>query len=426
MLTRGRIDLLLVSAAVFLSLLPEWRPTEAFFTVSDFLFCLSLLTILLTRGIPLTPFGMLTPPWIAACALFLAALIASSLINGVPLRALVVCLQYVFAFVLIPLTIMGRDREATIRLLQVFVAGAFVTNLGAIVLYYSGYTGDFSFVTGNGRLAGFTGNPNTSAQVIALTCPLAAYLWLSGRMPAYFALPLLLVFALALVLASSNSGIAMTGLSMFVFLLLLRDIRILGRALAGLAVCGGLVFVWGSYWLPATFEQRVLSAVRSGSLDDAGTYEDRVELMREAIDMLDQTMVVGLGVDQYRVVSRFGAPVHNTHLLIWTEGGLPALLGWIALLTIVLIGPLFIARRQPLVAATGFCVGLVLVMVGFTTGHLYARYAIVPVQLALALVLASATPARAAPPHPQPAPAAPPYPQPAAGREFTAPTSLRL
>ena len=96
MLTRGRIDLLLVGAAVFFSLLPEWRLSAAFFTLSDLLFCASLLMILLTRGLPLAPFGMLTSPWMAACALFIAALIASSLINGVPMRALVVCLQYLF------------------------------------------------------------------------------------------------------------------------------------------------------------------------------------------------------------------------------------------------------------------------------------------------------------------------------------------
>jgi O-antigen ligase len=415
MLTRGRIELLLVSAAIFLSLFPSWRHSAVFFTVSDLLFCASLLMILLTRGVSLAPFGMLTPYWIAGLAVFIAALIASSLINGVPLRALVVCLQYMFAFLVIPLTIMNRDRESTIRLLQVFVAAAFVTNLAAIILYYSGYSGNFSFVTGNGRLAGFTGNPNTSAQVIALACPLAAYLWLSGRMPAYWAVPLLLVLALALILASSNSGIAMTASSMFVFLLLVRDVRILGRALAGLAICAALVVVWGSYWLPETFEQRVLSAVRSGSLDEAGTYEDRVALMREALDMVDDTMLIGLGVDQYRAVSRYGAPVHNTYLLIWTEGGLPALIGWIALLTMILLGALFIARRQPLVAATGFSVGLVFVMIGFTTGHVYARYAVVPLQLAIALVLASATQAQRVPP----------YPHPAAARELAAPTSLR-
>jgi O-antigen ligase len=115
-----------------------------------------------------------------------------------------------------------------------------------------------------------------------------------------------------------------------------------------------------------------------------------------------------VGVDQYRAISRYGAPVHNTYLLIWTEGGLPALIGWIALLTMILLGALFIPRRQPLVAATGFSVGLVFVMIGFTTGHVYARYAIVPLQLALALVLASATHGQRLPPYPQPAAAGDP------------------
>lgn len=404
MLTRVRLEQLLVSAAVCLALLPSWRHPALFFTVSDLLFCASLLMILLTRGIPLAPFGMLTPYWIAGFALFIASLIGSTLINGVPMRALIVCLQYLFSFILVPLTIMGRDRESTVQLLQVFVAAAFVTNLVAIALYYSGYTGDFMFVTGNGRLSGFIGGPNTNAQVIALTCPLAAYLWLSGRMPTYYAVPLLLVLTLALILTSSNNGIGMTFVSMLIFLLLLRNLRILGRALAGLAVCSVLTVVWGSYWLPETFEHRVLGAIRSGNLDEAGTFDDRVALMREALDMVDDTMVIGLGVDQYREVSRFGAPVHNTYLLLWAEGGLPALIAWIGLLAMILLGAMFIARRQPLVAATGFAVGLVFVMIGFTTGHLYARYSVVPLHLATALVLASATQAaRRLPRHPHPA-----------------------
>jgi hypothetical protein len=173
MLTRIGLERILVSAAVFLSLFPSWRHPAFFFTVSDFLFCASLLTILLKRGLPPAPFGILTPYWLAGCTLFVAALIVSSLINGVPMRALTVCVQYLFAFVLIPLTIMGRDREGTINLLQVFAASVLVTNLVAIVLYYSGSSGDFMLVTGNGRLAGFIGGPNPNAQTIALACPVA-------------------------------------------------------------------------------------------------------------------------------------------------------------------------------------------------------------------------------------------------------------
>jgi hypothetical protein len=126
----------------------------------------------------------------------------------VPMRALTVCVQYLFAFVLIPLTIMGRDREGTINLLQVFAASAFVTNLVAIVVYYSGYSGDFMLVTGSGRLAGFIGGPNPNAQTIALACPVAIYLWLSGRMPTRWAPPLLLVLAVALILTSRTTALS--------------------------------------------------------------------------------------------------------------------------------------------------------------------------------------------------------------------------
>src|SRR3546814_3333097 len=48
----------------------------------------------------------------------------------------------------------------------------------------------------------------------------------------------------------------------------------------------------------------------------------------------EDTMFVGIGVDQYRVVSPTQVPVHNMYLLLWAEGGLLALLGWMLLLTI--------------------------------------------------------------------------------------------
>jgi O-antigen ligase len=110
--------------------------------------------------------------------------------------------------------------------------------------------------------------------------------------------------------------------------------------------------------------------------------------MKEALELIDDTMLVGVGVDQYRVLSQFGAPVHNTFLLIWTEGGLPALIGWLSLLIMVIAGALLIAGRR-LDAALGCSVGLVFACIGFTTAHTYGRHLVVPVHLAMALALAS-------------------------------------
>ena len=117
--------------------------------------------------------------------------------------------------------------------------------------------------------------------------------------------------------------------------------------------------------------------------------------MEEALELLDETMLIGFGVDQYRLLSKYRIPVHNTYLLLWTEGGMLALVGWLILLGIVLVGSLVVAKGQRLVAATGFAVGAVFALIGLTGAHLYARYAFVPMLLALALVFASAADARA-------------------------------
>ncbi|MGH6902953.1 MAG: hypothetical protein ACREIR_09470, partial [Geminicoccaceae bacterium] len=99
MFTRVGLERILVSAAIFLSLFPSWRYRPVFFTVSDLVFCFSLLTIVLTRGLPRAPFGMLTPYWFAGFALLMASLVGSSLVNGEPTRAVVVCSQYAFSLI---------------------------------------------------------------------------------------------------------------------------------------------------------------------------------------------------------------------------------------------------------------------------------------------------------------------------------------
>jgi hypothetical protein len=145
---------------------------------------------------------------------------------------------------------MGRDHDATIELTKIFVIGAFVANLAGVAFYHADFDGGFLYVSGAGRLSGFVGDPNGNAHMLALACPLVIYLWLSGRMASYCGVPVLLVLAVALVLTSSNNGLALTALGLSAFLVALRDLRHLGRALAGLAVCLLLIFAWGSLWLP--------------------------------------------------------------------------------------------------------------------------------------------------------------------------------
>ena len=159
-----------------------------------------------------------------------------------------------------------------------------------------------------------------------------------------------------------------------------------------LVVCVAIsaIFTVGYDYLPDVFKRRVLQGLESGSIEQAGTYEDRVELIIEALEKLDGSLLLGIGADQYREVSYWKAPVHNQYLLVWVEGGTIAIVGWMLILTtIVLVG---VRSYQQRIGARGaaivLAIALVFTLIANTTPHLYARSWILPVLLAMGLVLA--------------------------------------
>jgi O-antigen ligase len=399
----GRLERTVMMAAVLLALFPSWRHPTIFFTLSDLLFCIALV-LMLRRGLPMAPFGVLTPLWYLSFALFMAALIASSLIRGEPERGLITCIQYIFAYIVLPFLLMAPDAATTVRLIKTFVTAVVLTNVICMVLYYFDYKGEFAFiskdyVTGSGRLSGTLGDPNMNSALIALTCPFVLYLWFSGQLRVWYAAPALAALMTALVMAASVGGLLASSFAVLVFLVASRSLRALLQTLAALAVCGVAVFAWSGGQLPAVFETRVLGAVNSGNLEEAGTFSDRWRLMVEAWAMIDQTLLYGIGPDQFRVVSSDGTPVHNMYLLVWVEGGLPALCGWLGLLATATLSALYVWRATPqhLIGGLGLAVALVFSFVGMSNAHMYGRSWAIPLELALALVVGALAAGRAAP-----------------------------
>jgi O-antigen ligase len=99
--------------------------------------------------------------------------------------------------------------------------------------------------------------------------------------------------------------------------------------------------------------------------------------------MVEGTTFVGIGVDQYREVSADKAPVHNIYLLLWAEGGLFALAGWVALLVILAMGALAARRTDKLAAALGLSVLSTFIIFSNAAPHMYARMWVVPLLLAM-------------------------------------------
>ncbi len=125
------------------------------------------------------------------------------------------------------------------------------------------------------------------------------------------------------------------------FLLLLANHRLplhfLGPAtgywfVSFLLFCGVIALLFGEFFLPQVVQEKVLNAQVTHDLSAAGTFEDRAYLLGEALEMARVTQLIGLGVDQYREISAFGAPLHNLYLLVLTEGGAVSLFGLVSLL----------------------------------------------------------------------------------------------
>jgi len=108
--------------------------------------------------------------------------------------------------------------------------------------------------------------------------------------------------------------------------------------------------------------------------------------------MTDRTALIGIGPDQYRVQSEMRAPVHNVYLLLWTEGGILSLIGFI----LILLGAIGCAltslfdRINRAFAAAIFANVTMFMFAANALPHVYSRFWVVPIVLPMALACYSA------------------------------------
>lgn len=387
---------LVLCSAIFLSVYLPFRFSSILFTVSDLLYVVSLGILVLSEKLPLAPLGRATSLWYTASLLLFGGLLASSMVNGDPVRGFIVVSQYAFAYVLLMWVIVrDEDLDSVRRLVVCLVLGLLIIDLHGVYSFFAiGYVpGVRGAVTGGGRLATLLGNANEAAAMNAAVVPFVLYLWQSGTLRLVFAVPALALMSVTVILTSSNSGLASFVASVVVFAGLSNNRMFL--RIAGFALVIALIFYFGggTDLLPETFQRRVLGALATGDLSEAGTFVDRLALMKEAEAMILQHgfLLLGIGADQFRVLSVQGAPVHDVYLLVWAEGGLFALVGWLLFFVICLaLGMVARTRRgSAQEGATLIAVALTFLVFAISNPHIYSRNWLTPVMLGLSLVMNS-------------------------------------
>lgn len=393
--TSARLIQYALMLGVLLTPFMMWRFIPSLqFTFSDGCFLAAAMLALFAGRLNLSPFGDLTPWWTISICIMLMGLGASSLINGDPIRFGISGSQYVFAYLVLPYLLFSGTITDHLRLAMIFVFSITAVQAFSIVMYYlyGDVTGalawiNHNFVTGAGRLGSFLGSANRNASVIMLTLPFVLYFAKTRMLPLWLCIGCTAILSLALILTASVTGFVggvITALTFIIAVYSWRAWKPFAVAFAALA----LAFA-GGFELPETFQNRVYSAFAEGDISEAGTYGGRMELIEDAFDISDDVGLVGIGADQFRAVNEQEAPVHNVLLLIWTEGGMFALLGWLSALSVLLYAAVRVFRFDRTAAGLMLAIGIAFFIVQNASTHMYARVWIVPILLALRIAVAS-------------------------------------
>lgn len=395
-----RLDLILVAITVFLSPLNYLRASFGYVTLGDAFAMLTLLVMLVQKRLPLYPFGHATAGWLIGVLMMTGGLTLGSAMNGNLVNGLVVVGQYCLSLLLLPVLLIQRDEDEIILLIKVFIASMIVVMLhGAYAVQYT--PDDLRFVSRNGRLAGLVERENATAALAAMSITFTLWLYFVGEVRGWLLPFLLAPLAWGLLLTGSNSGFMLAAIGVVCLALFSGALGVLLRLTIGVVLLGVVVHLWGHLFLPEIFLERVFGALETGDVSEAGTFDDRVALMREALTITRRTIFLGLGADQYRVISAYEAPVHNAYLLLLAEGGLVSLMGHFVLMltAIYLAFPVWHARDTRWFGVLTLTMVTMFAFAQMGITHYYGRFWIMPWLLAIAASVGVGM-GRAAPPTP--------------------------
>ncbi len=391
--TMRRLELALVACMVAVSPMNYFRAGFAYITICDVFAVLSFLVLLLNGRVPIRPMGGVSKAWYLLVLVFMTGLMLGAIVNGDTVAGAVMLAQYCFTLILMPILILQRPRREIVLLIKMWVGGMILIMLhGAYA--YTFTPDDTRFVTPSGRLASLVERENAAGALTAMAITFTLWLAYMREIPAWIVAVLVMPLAYGLLLTGSNTGFLLTGIGTLVLAVSSGSARIIGGIAIGGALGVAVILQWGTLFLPQIFLDRVFGALSSGDFSQAGTFDDRMFLIHEAIGVANGTLGIGLGPDQYRLFSEHEAPVHNTYLLVLAEGGLMSLTAHVGLFlaSIIIAWPAILDRRTRLSGALTVTVVIMFAAAQNGLAHFYARFWIVPWMLALSVSLYGVTP----------------------------------
>lgn len=346
------VGLLLPIATFFLSWWQVGRLPGLNITVCDILMLICAGALLTSRGLNAAMFGRVSAAWVSGVMLLIGGMLIGSLVHGDFLRWPVVGGQYAFALLLVPMMLTSCPRDLLERCAITYVLGVAASQVIGLILVgtlepamIAEYVNK-DVVTGNGRLGAMTGEPNSNGAVCTFALIFLLHATMTGRLKGVAAGALALILLAGLVASASFTGAAAAMLATGLILAFSRLRTALAVALPVVLIVVAYTSAGGP--VPEVFEKRVGEAIMTGDPTRAGTFMGRTVLIKEAWQMADDNLLIGLGSDGYRRSSVYGMPVHQLYLLVLNEGGVLSFMGLCLIFAAMLVKAVLVMMKNRL------------------------------------------------------------------------------
>lgn len=394
-----RVQIYTLYTAMFLIAFPSLRVGNAPISIADILLIILFMSLLLEafsgKKVGIAAHSIVIV-WLISGFLIVTGLLVSSVVHSVgSLSSFSRIAQYAFSYLLIPITLAvlfqrTPAEQALLWCVWGFFASTAIAVATAVIspnLYQNLVEAGFFPV--EQRVGGFVG-PNGLAKTIALLTPYLLWKISAERNYPIKYIAVILVFAFGVIGAASVAGAGAFAIALVLTLFVFP--RAILRLIVPVAILSA-VFV--AVPLSALTNEKVAASLRRlsqawemGGVTGSPSYEIRAWLMEEAMGFIQESPLIGIGAGRYEHLSLFGIQVHNTYLLLWCEGGIVALLGFLTFATLPAAHAIFrrvscILLGRKVLSAVPHAHLLLIVSVIFCTNvftntNSFSRFTVVP------------------------------------------------
>lgn len=334
-----KLEYKLICLAFFLAPFDTIRLPGIYLTISDLVLILILPLLLINLLRHNNKINSITVRLASACFLIIFGFIISIFRGSgdAVLPTISYSIQFLFVLFYLPLLLNKYilKKDIYLKMLYYYVLGFLTSILIGLTINFFLPGIDSTLVSkgifvSSSRFGAFIGS-NGLAKLISVIIPLVFLLYHRKMIDKKYLLIAILVLLLALLKTSSNGGTLATVFSISMVLILSKTWKLKKEiyAIIGISALVGSVLIINDYLDIQMFINRVYNNLKYLNLAEAGSYNIKIELMKEAIGMISKNPLIGIGADQYPNLSSFNSNVHNSYLLFWSEGGIISLIGFL-------------------------------------------------------------------------------------------------